>query len=386
MASDLQDIKLSIQQMPIDKITPIVQSAVGDSSAVVQAGWTVETMNAVSFGTGTIGFVRVGGSALAESGAVNWSVVIKAMELNATDKQGQMASPTREVAAFESGFFEQLNGDLRAVPCHGVTRSGDTVLLWLEDLAGSIPHPWGRAEFLAISRHTGYFNGSWPVNAAPKREWLERDFATNRPQALIRGGWFNKLDKPAAARVITDLSARSGVTGISEMHNGYKAIAASLSALPRVVCHNDLHAQNAFITREAENLITYVIDWASVGLGPVGMDGGTIVGGAINWREDEARLIAEIEGDIFTEYLAGLQDAKFDYQRDQVRLGFLSNLVPYLLYYVIAAIEMPNGVMSRRFSERYGVEGDDLLDQFALRLRLFKPLFDEAAALARQLG
>ena len=38
------------------------------------------------------------------------------------------------------------------------------------------------------------------------------------------------------------------------------------------------------------------------------------------------------------------------------------------------------------YSKRFGAEGDGLLDQFALRLRLFMPLFDEAVSLAKQLG
>jgi len=185
---------------------------------------------------------------------------------------------------------------------------------------------------------------------------------------------------------VAGLTERSGVTGINGMYEGYMAVAQSLICLPKVVCHNDLHARNAFITRQNQKLLTYVIDWASIGLGPVGLDAGTILGGATNWRADEARLIANIEGELFTEYLLGLKDAGFVCERDQVRLGYLSNFVPYLWYYVIAAIGMPSGPLSRMYSKWFGAEGDDLLDQFALRLRLFMPLFDEAVSLAKQLG
>ena len=59
--------------------------------------------------------------------------------------------------------------------------------------------------------------------------------------------------------------------------------------------------------------------------------------------------------------------------------------MPYLLYYVVAAIGMPDSQTARMYSKRFGAVGDDLLDQFALRLRLFKPVFDEAVSLASQL-
>ena len=300
--------------------------------------------------------------------------------------QGVIASPAREIGVFESEFFEQLVGDFRAVPCHGVTRMNETTLLWLDDLSDSVQHPWGVDEFLAASRQTGYFNGSWPTKRAPETEWLDRKFVTNRPAALISGDFFNQLIDLNDNDAVADLAPRSGVHGIPGMHGGYKAVGESLASLPQVVCHNDLHARNAFIMREDQKLLTYVIDWASIGLGPVGLDGGTILGGEINWREDEALLIANFEDDIFTEYLHGVREAGYAHKRDQVRLGYLSNFVPYLWYYVIAAMDMPDGPRSRMYSNRFGVDGDDLLDQFALRLRLFMPLFDEAVSLAKQLG
>lgn len=45
---ELDDIKCSIEQMSIDEIAPIVRSSVGDGSAIVEPGWTAETLHGVS--------------------------------------------------------------------------------------------------------------------------------------------------------------------------------------------------------------------------------------------------------------------------------------------------------------------------------------------------
>jgi hypothetical protein len=45
---DTYDIKRSIEQMPIDEITPIVRKAVGCESAVVKRGWAAEALSVVT--------------------------------------------------------------------------------------------------------------------------------------------------------------------------------------------------------------------------------------------------------------------------------------------------------------------------------------------------
>jgi hypothetical protein len=132
--------------------------------------------------------------------------------------------------------------------------------------------------------------------------------------------------------------------------------------------------------------VTYVIDWASVGLGPVGLDGGTLAGGGLIWTENEARLIAEIEGRMFSEYLGGLRDSGYTYKRDEVRLGFLSNFIIYVAGYAMTAVGFPDSPIAQGWPRRFGVKGDEFFDQLALRLGMFMPLFDEAVSLARQLG
>lgn len=375
--------------MPIDEITPIVRRAVGDDSAIVASGRTVESMSVDSVGQGTLGFLRVSGRIRNYAENTGWHFVVKVLEPSVTSFQDiidDFSSPAREIGAFESGFLGSLDGGFRAAPCHGITRLGSVTLLWLADLSDSLPHPWGQEEFLVAARQVGIFNGSWPEHRAPDGDWLDTEYVTNRPMSGLRSGWNAPLKDAGASPVVAELAAVSGVTGIENMYYEMAEITESVTAIPRTVCHNDFHSRNAFFRYEATGPVTYAIDWASVGLGPVGIDGGTLAGGGLGRREEEALLAGEIEKKLFDEYVRGLDDAGFQCNADQTRLGYLCNIAPYLMNYILAAVKKNEGPMWDRMASRFGVNDEEMLEHLASRLRTFKPLFDEAVALARQLG
>ncbi len=273
--TQLDDIRRSIEQMPIDEIAPIVRSSVGDASAVVEPGWTVEPMSVISIGLGTLGFLKVQGLVGSKKDLVEWDFVIKVLDTSQTsNSRGHINFnlPAREVGVFESDFFDLLDGGFQAAPCHGITQSGDATLLWMEDLSDSAQHPWGQKEFLNAARHVGFFNGRWPEISAPEADWLDRDLITNRPMNFVQGGSFDLMKNSGKAPVVVDLAARSRVAGIENMYSEFVEVTRTLVAMPRTVCHNDFHSRNAFQRREVNGSVTYAIDWASVGLGPVGID------------------------------------------------------------------------------------------------------------------
>jgi hypothetical protein len=387
---DLQDIQRGIERMPIPEIMPIVQSAVNDETASVEPGWNAETISAISEGNGTLGFIRVHGSAVSTGSTVNWKSVVKVIDLSADghweDAVGTFEFPGNEVGMYRSGFFDQVEGRFKAAPCHGVIDIGGTALLWLADLSESFTHPWSREQFIMASHALGYFNGSWPEDLAPAGDWLERQFVTNRPRFARDAVWFNRFDLEEDAGLLANFESKAGIDGITTMKSEYNEIAVAASRVPRVVSHNDPHSRNAFIVNEGDVSTIYGIDWATVGLGPVGYDGGTLAGGGLIWKRDEARLIRDIEGIMFDEYMSGLGDAGFAFDREQVRLGFLSNFVIYPMAYLLAVVGMPDGQFAKNFSERFELTGDEFVDELAVRSGWFKPLFDEAVALARQLG
>ena len=347
-------------------------------------------MSVTSIGMGTLGFLRVKGRVAISDEVVNWSIVVKVMDVEAEAQfegaEGSFASQTREIDAYNSGFFDQVNGGLKPASCHGITQTGNVTMLWLEDLSDSVPHPWGKNEFLTSARNAGFFNGSWPESRAPDGAWFDRNFVTNRPNFFTGSEWLNSISAPENKLLVDELGERSGVAAINEMPVEFAEVAESTLGLPRVVSHNDLHSRNAFFRHDKHGPVTYVFDWASVGLGPVGIDGGTLAGGGLIWTEKEARLLADIEGQMFNEYLGGLAESGYDYKRDEVRLGYLSNFTIYMLIYVTASLKPRDSQSSKRLTKRFGVDAEQFSTQLALRLRMFKPLFDEVVALARQLG
>lgn len=387
---EIDSIKRSIEQMPIDEISPIMRSAVGDDTAVVEPGWSVEVLSAESIGQGTVGILTTKLSARVSGRDVKKSFVIKVVDRAATAEfegvSGSFNSPDREIKAYESGFLNRLNGDLRAAPCHGITRSGHADLLWMQDLSDSVEYPWSADEFLISAHDAGVFNGTWTEDRAPEGDWLDRKLATNSPTFFLGSKIFSPVADSKNKTIIDELTRRAGVEGIDNMLDEFTDIVEAIANLPRCVNHNDLHSRNAFFRYEQQGPVTYAIDWASVGLGPVGYDCGTLTGGGLIWAENEARLIAEIESQMFTEYLTGLSEAGYSHDRDAVRLGSLSSVAVYIIGYAVVTTMKPDAPTAKRFSRRFGVEGDEFIDQLALRLRMFKPLFDEAVSLARQLG
>ena len=386
----LDDIKRAIEGMTASEIAPIVWNIIGYESAVIEPGWTVEPMSVDSIGTGTLGFLKANGTATVSERATRWSSVVKVLDLDPNtgfnSAVGSFISAEREVEAYASGYFGKLTGGLRAAPCLGISRSVGTTLIWMEDLSNGVQHPWGKDEYLISVRNIGFFNGGWPENRSPEGTWLDRNYAGTRPIANLKTAWLDDLSNPANSLEVDDLADRTGIAGIENILAGFTDIARSLTKLPRVVNHNDLHARNAFFRYEPQGAVTYAIDWSSIGLGPVGLDGGSLAGGGIIWTESEARLIADIEATMYSEYLAGLEEAGYKYNHAEVRLGFLSNFMFYLMAYAGAFVSEKDSLVATVFSRRFGLEGEQLKDEIAARLRTFMPLFDEAVSLARQLG
>lgn len=375
----LDEIKRSIEQMPIDQITPIVQKAVGDETALIALGWKVVALSVDSIGIDTAGFLRVSGKAKTGGTDTNWSLVVKAVNIVEPGSESRVSftSGAREVDAFRSGFLDSDSRGMTAVRCHQVTEFADAALLWLEDMDGAIPYPWGRDEFISAAYQIGQFNGNWPENRAPDEKWLDREFITNRPSTAVRMGAPDAFFTIAAA----EFTKRADAPSPTVLIHGFNEVVESSLKVPLVVSHNDLHSRNSFMRSEVRGQVMYGIDWASIGLSPVGLDGGTLVAGAMIWRYEEASLIADIETEMFAQYTSGLTDVGFGHNPDQARLGWLSNILPYVLGFALCGVRP-----IEYWIPRFGVEGDEFLEQNAVRLRMFIPLFHEAVALAKQLG
>lgn len=382
--TQLEDIKRSIEQMPIDEITPIVRSAVGDDSAVIQPGWTVEPMSAISVGSGTLGFLRVEGDLGKSSDKKSWSIIVKVLSLGITSNNIRFANSTRELEALRSGLLGDVESGLRSIPIYGITdRPDDTVWVWMQDLTDAEQPPWKVDSFLLAARHIGMFNGSFPESNGSPMDWVATDGSTDRRPAIIRhqGAAFEALPQHTNHPGFVRAASHIGVDRMLALRGDSITLLEATSSLARTVAHNDLHTRNLFPWDEDS---TIAIDWASTGFTQTGVDGGSLAGGGITWAQAESDVISQIEPQIFSEYLAGLRSAGYNDDESSIRLVYLSTFTNYvaLLPHIMNTFitEEPNLNQVRR---RMSVTGEEVYDQIAERLATFIPLVDEGLALAR---
>jgi hypothetical protein len=99
---------------------------------------------------------------------------------------------------------------------------------------------------------------------------------------------------------------------------------AKLDLLPRALCHGDTYPSN-FMSRHAAagEEQTVALDWALVGIGPVGDDLGQFALGACINLKDTQR--AEVDKALFTSYLDGLRECGCRVDPQWVRFGFTTS-------------------------------------------------------------
>ena len=127
--------------------------------------------------------------------------------------------------------------------------------------------------------------------------------------------------------------------------------------------------------------------WASVGPGPVGVDGGSLAGAGVTWVQSEANEIEEYESRVFAAYVEGLRDSGWCDDESEVRLTYLSQFVTYILFFPLITL-VTNLREHRRkkfFRRRLGVDDRTVVDQVSQCLHAFIHLVDEGLARAKKL-
>jgi len=230
-------------------------------------------------GTSTVGVWR---AAMGEQ-----PVVIKRLARPAPHDPDEFSDPEhfafwrREADVLSTGILAGTSG-LRAVPA-AVDEDADGITItreWVEDAASS---------GLFVAMALGRFAGS--LSARPR--FLARHQLRDRLARVERRGGWPTLARTAIADVADHLWARR--TGFVER----------IEDLPQVAQHGDAAPVN-LPGRVADELVA--IDWATLGLGPVGSDLGQF---ALAAREELDPLLDA--------YLMGLDPAVAD--RDEVLLG-----------------------------------------------------------------
>jgi len=372
------------------ELAPIVRNVLGDSSAEVLPGWTVEPVGGAHFDLRTGAILRVSGAAKTPDASITWSAVVKTMELTpAPVEYLGFIDPAREVPAYASGLLESLSASFRPARLYGVTERPDNVKwLWLEDLSGAVQPPWTAEECLRVARHVGQFNGEWTTNELPSLSWLSRDTIRKRFATPQTPGRFRALrghrNHPAVRQAY---SART-VERLLQFEGDMALVHAAVSSLPMTVCHGDCMARNLFPCVDAERRsITVAVDWSGVGVDFVGCDGGTMFGSALSWTLEEADLSFGIRDELFQSYVDGLRDMGWVGDVRHVRLAYLMAATGYVLFGVWLINALADGVLERfrpHFEQRVGITREEVPDWASQLTDRLLPLADEARDLAEK--
>ena len=303
-----------------------MRRAVGSTSAQLSE-WQWQPLSYHTVLPGRL-VARVTGSALLDRRkVVPWSSVVKIIRQMPAEERGEIASSTREILAYRSGLLSDLPGPLRAPRVLDIDEHDGAVRLWMEDLKDVFARCWQLPQFGLAARHLGLFNGAYLVSrAVPTDPWL--NYWLRRHQAelhtgLERNPTYRELRRLVQHPLAQRLFGANIATRTAQLLQAQPQFVDALAQLPLTLCHHESSLANLFAVRRSNGqLETVAVDWEQVGPASFGADISTLVFGTMRRCEFDAEQAVELDREVFGGYVAGLREAGWNGDDEQVRLGF----------------------------------------------------------------
>lgn len=314
-----------LQTIDTATLTPVARRALKRDRFEI-ASWRATKLGGGMGNPVSGGLYRYEGNGHDGDETLSWSVVLKIVqspanvgwsEMGEGDDQGHWNYWKRELFAYQSGLLEALPPGLAAPSCYGVTElEGNVALLWIEEIRGVTMPAWTLDRYAVAACHLGRLNSmhlSGPN--LPEHPWFSRQ--VSRQWAAMPHWQTMPWDHP---RVLARYP-RPERNIFLQMLRGREPFLAALDRMPLGIAHGDTYPTN-FVSREAANgeEETVALDWALMGIQPLGADLGQLVFGAhLNFPDARADEATEL---LFNSYLQGLQEngCRVDLQR--IRFGF----------------------------------------------------------------
>jgi hypothetical protein len=383
----------SLAGLDKDALTPVVRSVLGSDSASVTE-WSVAPLGSadVHFGGGRLFLVT--GTAAIGTAARSWSVVLKPVAredteraMDPSDTFDDYAFWKREPLAYASGVLERLReGGLRAPRCYGVVERGpDRYWIWLEYLARDDAWPLARYELAA--HHLGAFNGVYIASESPPTsDWMA---TTGSVQAYwgrshpFMDSAVEFLGTPAMwrhheiRRAIDPLNLGDLAAFFAEQDT----YVGALAALPQTFCHNDAVRTNLFADDgRPDARRTIAVDWQVAGHGPIASELAMLIAGSVLFLKVRAEDVDDLADRTWRAYLGGLDEAGYRPDETVVRFAFAASIAARCG--LLAAIWLRNGLEDPEWvASVWGRPASDVVAQHAL----LAAFLDRRAAEARQL-
>jgi hypothetical protein len=278
----------------------------------------------------SVGLYRLAGSGQEGDTQVAWSIILKILQSPANvgwENMGEGDDPShwnywkRELLVYQSGLLDTLPAGLAAPRCYtAVELPGHVARLWLEDIHDAYQGAWPLDRYALTARHLGQLNGRYvAAGSLPVHPWFGRQ--RSRQWVSMTSPWQTiPWDHP---RVLARYPRPENNT-FRRMLLENERFLARLDLLPKTVTHGDTYPTN-FMSRRvtAGQEQTIALDWALMGIEPLGDDLGQLVFGAqTNLPETSSEEITET---LFAGYMNGLRESGCRVDSQWVRFGFAAS-------------------------------------------------------------
>lgn len=307
-----------------DRLLAPVRAALGNESAQ-PISWSCSTIARGAGGGMTESAVyRLHGRARIAGRNERWRAILKVLR-NRGDKLASDEDWKREAAVYRSVLFDELPEGLAAPRCLGLEELPDgSFWLWLEDVADEISE-WPLQRYGLAARHLGVFGGLFlSRQAIPNWSWLSRDFIRRDLAHVIakQGRLRDSMELPIMRQFFPGNSRSSVFDVLADR----ETFLAALERLPSTVCHFDAFRRNMMTRRTQGRDETVLIDWASIGVGPIGAELASLVWVSLASMEVTASEAAKLSRTVYAAFLAGLRDAGWGGDERLVRLGYTASI------------------------------------------------------------
>lgn len=291
---------------------------------------------------------RIRGLAHVQGDVRPWSLIEKVTEDPAVASAYLYDNGEREFRAYQSGLLADLPAGVRAPAAYGrESAANGRLTLWLEDLGAR--QAWSPEDCVLAARHLGRLAGRW-LGQVPEHSWLFGGWIERHGQSPALAEGLRIVSSAAADQIVTSrLSGtilKAGVA-IMERQAVYRSI---LQRLPVTLCHHDAVASNLFIKREGDASQTVLIDWETVGPGPVGADVASLLFSSVRRGDLAASWLAELKAAMLAAHIGGIAEMGAHVDEADVRLGYATAVCLRWTLFRDLAVALTSGRGIRRGS------------------------------------
>jgi Phosphotransferase enzyme family len=246
------------------------------------------------------------------------SVIAKVLPVADTDPQ-DWADHRRELLAYRSGLVRAFEPLLGAPRWHGVEHCADgSLVLWLEDVGPAYPAGWTVPRLAGVARRLGTAQAALARQSRPDHAWLNRSALAEFVGAREDEDALLAPSRPFRPLPWPELAAATRV-----LWREAPGLVAAVERLPRTLCHFDLHPGNVLASGSGAVLV----DWACVGIGPLGEDPANLVATAVLDLHLPAALLPALFRRVVAAYHQGLNDGGWSWDRAEAERAIRLALV-----------------------------------------------------------